>query len=77
LCSSVGADEKSWFLYPRTKGQVERDLKAKKLPLLSIFRPGLLENRHEARFAEKLGSFLPFFPKIEAKDAAKAMMKTA
>ena len=56
---------------------MERDLRAKKLPLLSIFRPGILENRHEARFAEKLGSFLPFFPKIQAKDAAKVMMKTA
>jgi hypothetical protein len=56
---------------------VERDLKAKKLPLLSIFRPGVLENRHEARFGEKLGSFLPFFPKIEVKDAARVMMKTA
>ncbi len=77
LCSSVGADENSWFLYPRTKGQVERDLKAKKLPLLSIFRPGVLENRHEPRFGEKLGSLLPFFPKIEAKDAARVMMKTA
>jgi hypothetical protein len=52
-------------------------LKAKKLPLLSIFRPGLLENRHEARFVEKVASFLPFFPKIEAKDAAKVMVKTA
>lgn len=51
LVSSVGADEKSWFLYPRTKGEVERDLKLKKLPLLTIMRPGLLEERHEARFA--------------------------
>jgi hypothetical protein len=42
LVSSIGADEKSWFLYPRTKGEVERDLRAKKLPLLTIFRPGLL-----------------------------------
>jgi oxidoreductase len=50
LVSSIGADSKAWFLYPRTKGEVENELKAKKLPLLSILRPGLLEERHEARF---------------------------
>jgi hypothetical protein len=26
---------------------------------------------------EKIASFVPFFPKIESKDAAKVMMKTA
>jgi hypothetical protein len=52
---------------------VERDLKLKKLPLLSIFRPGLLENRHDARFGEKIASFIPFFPKIYAKDVAKVL----
>jgi len=56
---------------------VERDLKAKKIPLLTIFRPGLLENRHDARFTEKIASFIPFMPKIEAKDAARVLRKTA
>jgi hypothetical protein len=38
------------FLYMRTKGEMERDLKLKKLKMLSILRPGLIKNRPDARF---------------------------
>lgn len=50
LVSAMGADKSSWFLYPRTKGEVEAELSKKGLPVLSIFRPGLLKNRSDARF---------------------------
>jgi oxidoreductase len=49
LVSSMGSDSKSWFLYPKTKGEVEDELKQKKLNLLTIFRPGLLKNRRDVR----------------------------
>ena len=49
----------------------------KKLPLLTIFRPGLLVDREGARPIEKVAKYLPFFPKIFAKDVAKVLVKTA
>ena len=43
-------------------------------PLTSIFRPGLIENRdNDKRFMEKIAGFIPFFPKVEAKDLARAI----
>jgi len=49
LVSSMGSNPTSWFLYPKTKGEAEDELKQKKLNLLTIFRPGLLKNRRDAR----------------------------
>ncbi|CAC5397281.1 HTATIP2 [Mytilus coruscus] len=40
--SSYGANKDSSFLYPKTKGEVEEDLKAISFDNLSIFRPGML-----------------------------------
>ena len=61
-------------MYTKTKGQAEEELKGKKLPILSIFRPGALLNRdNDKRWGESLLKYLPFFPKIEATDMAKAM----
>ena len=45
----MGSSSSSWFLYPRTKGQVEELLKTKGLNLLTIFKPGLLRHRKDAR----------------------------
>jgi oxidoreductase len=70
LVSSMGSDPKSWFLYPRTKGEVEAELGQKKLNLLTVMRPGLLRDRREARTIEKALSWLPFVPGINAHDAA-------
>jgi hypothetical protein len=42
----------------------------KKLPILSIFKPGLLKNRRNARFGEQLGGWLPCFPSIDAIEAS-------
>jgi hypothetical protein len=54
----------------KTKGEVERDLKLKKLNLLTILKPGLLKHRKDARTVEKIGTFLPFIGGIEAKGAS-------
>ncbi len=74
LVSSIGANPKSWFLYPKTKGQVEEALKSLKLPQLSILQPGILLNRrNDDRFGEKIASIIPFAPKIESRDVARAL----
>lgn len=70
LFSSTGGNPNSWFLYMKTKGEVERDLKLKKLNLLSILKPGLLKHRKDARTVEKIGTFIPFVTGIEAKGAS-------
>jgi oxidoreductase len=66
----MGSDASSWFLYPKTKGEVENELKNKKLNLLSILKPGLLRNRRDARTVEKIFGLIPFAPGIEAKHCA-------
>lgn len=78
LLSSQGADANSMLLYTRTKGQVERDVVAANQRGLIIYRPGLLLNRrNDERFGEKIGSWIPFLPKIEARDMGAAMIEGA
>lgn len=58
LVSSKGANKDSWFLYTKTKGQVEAELSEMGFPRLSIYRPGLLlfdgGRGQETRFDEAL-----------------------
>ncbi|ORZ10943.1 hypothetical protein BCR41DRAFT_357222, partial [Lobosporangium transversale] len=55
-CSSANASEKSFFLYPKTKGETENALAAIGFERVSIFQPGFLkpvEPRESGnRFAE-------------------------
>ena len=70
----MGADPKAFLLYARTKGMIEEAVKGLNFPVYSVFRPGLLLNReHDDRFVEKIAQYIPFIPKIEAKDLARAM----
>jgi len=62
LVSSISSNENSMLLYLRTKGEVERDLKTKKLQMLDILKPGLIKNRPDARFGEKVAQFFSFLP---------------
>lgn len=56
LNSALGADPKSRVFYSRTKGELERDLKALGYPSLTLVRPGLIGgDRHESRPAERVG----------------------
>lgn len=62
LLTSQGADKNSWFLYLRTKGKLEDDVRALNFPHLNIFRPGMLErngNRFWENVAAKIVSALP------------------
>lgn len=60
LVSSVGTNANSWFLYPRTKGEAERDVSALSFDHVSIVRPSVLvaPRRPETRFMEHLS--VPF-----------------
>jgi uncharacterized protein YbjT (DUF2867 family) len=90
LVSSLGADKNSLVFYSKTKGEVERDLKALGYPTLHILQPSLLlGNRNESRLGEKVGetvmttlSFLMQGPlkkyrAIEADAVAFAMVQLA
>jgi hypothetical protein len=45
--------------------------------LLSIFKPGILRHRKDARITEKIFGSLPFVPAIESKDCAAVMKHVA
>ena len=45
LLSSRDADINSFLNYRKVKGKVENDIKALELPVLTIYRPGLIINR--------------------------------
>ncbi len=69
LVSAIGADANSSFFYPKTKGEVERDMKLVGFKSLTILRPSIIGGkRDESRFAEGLALTLspilaPVLPK--------------
>ena len=74
--SSSKANKNSFFMLWKIKGETEDELeKINSIPLISIFRPGLLKERdNDKRLGESLVDFVPFFTKIKVKDVAKAMV---
>lgn len=90
MITAVGANAKSSMFYIKTKGEVERDVKALNFEHTYIFRPSMiLGERFEKRPLEKvfmkisagfnallIGS-LNKYKGIEAKDVAEAMSKAA
>lgn len=55
LTSSMGADARSWFLYTRTKGELEHAIDRLGFPSLTIVRPGFLGGeRAESRPVERI-----------------------
>ncbi|KRX08986.1 hypothetical protein PPERSA_08189 [Pseudocohnilembus persalinus] len=78
IVSAGIANPNSWFLYVKTKGQVERDLKLLELPYLSIHKPGLItERENDSRMGEKLLSYVPFMDKIQSSQIAQALKNEA
>ncbi|XP_028411804.1 oxidoreductase HTATIP2-like [Dendronephthya gigantea] len=71
LLTSTGANANSWFLYMKTKGQIEEDCKKLNFDRLSIFRPGLLDRGQDKRFVEKAVGL--FWKAIQVSDVAKGM----
>ena len=49
VISSLGADVKSKFFYNRTKGEMERDVLAQKIPHTYIFQPSLIGGKREEK----------------------------
>src|SRR5260370_19464302 len=55
LVSAIGADANSSFFYPKTKGEVERDMKLVGFKSLTILRPSIIGGkRYETHFVEGL-----------------------
>ncbi len=87
IISSMGADISSSFLYTRTKGQLEEELKKMGFQSLSILRPSIIDGeRKEKRFGEKaallvmklispllIGSLANYKP-IKASEIAQALV---
>jgi uncharacterized protein YbjT (DUF2867 family) len=69
LVSAIGADASSSFFYPKTKGEVERDIKLVGFRSLTILRPSIIGGKREdSRFAEGVALALsrilaPILPK--------------
>jgi uncharacterized protein YbjT (DUF2867 family)/transposase len=69
LCSTMGAGARSHFLYTRTKGELEEDLRSVGFRSLTLVRPGLIGGeRDEFRAAERiaaaiLGTLGPLLPR--------------
>ncbi|KJH41439.1 hypothetical protein DICVIV_12584 [Dictyocaulus viviparus] len=82
LVTSAGSNENSWFLYPKTKGQTEKDVEAMHFDKLLILRPGILEGpRAEYRLGESIAKIFVKPLKlisnsiaISTTDVAKAMV---
>lgn len=56
LVSSTGADVKSFFFYPRMKGELEDAVKSLDFEQIHIFQPGMLDRQiDDDRPMEKLG----------------------
>ena len=87
LVSSIGANVNTGNFYLRTKGQLERDLKALGFSSLIVVRPSFLfGKRQEFRLGEKIGIvlariFAPFIPKkyrgIHVRKVANALISNA
>src|SRR5271154_7146400 len=69
LVSAIGADANSSFFYPKTKGEIERDIKLVGFKSLTILRPSIISGeRNESRVAEGIALGLsrllaPILPK--------------
>lgn len=59
LTSSLGANPRSRFVYTRTKGELELELKKLGFPSLTIVRPSVLDgNREHQRLGERMANII-------------------
>ncbi|XP_078383988.1 protein HTATIP2-like isoform X2 [Oculina patagonica] len=73
--SSQGAASSSFFLYLKTKGEVEDALKEMHFPKTSIFRPGFMDRGSKLRFLEKIALWVA--PSISVANVAKGIVADA
>ncbi|EFA80926.1 putative transcription coactivator [Heterostelium album PN500] len=73
LLTSQGANPNSWFLYMKTKGEIEEAMKRDTFKNLYIYRPGFLNRGATDRFGEKALSYL--MSGIPVNTVARSMVK--
>lgn len=64
LLTSQGSNKNSWFLYPRTKGEVEEKVAQLGFEKLVIYRPGLLLCDRQVILNTKISFYFPVLIKI-------------
>ena len=72
-----GAKKDSWFLFLRVKGETFEDLQKIKLNTVAIYMAGLITDRKDQRFGEKMGSWVPCIAKIKCSMLAENVIKYA
>ena len=75
--SAEGADSKSMFLYWRVKGECLEELKKIQLPIVYVYKPGVIQERKDATLGEKIFGLVPFIHKLKCTDLANAVLKNA
>mmetsp|Transcript_40008 Transcript_40008/g.58838 ORF Transcript_40008/g.58838 Transcript_40008/m.58838 type:complete len:235 (-) Transcript_40008:426-1130(-) len=71
LVSSMGANPRSFFLYPEVKGKVEELVKEKGFKTTSIYQPGILDRGDKLRKHEKV--LVRLFGGTKVSDVAKVI----
>jgi oxidoreductase len=77
LLTSGGANADSWFLYPKTKGEIENESRKLEFKRFLIYRPGFLKREKDDRFWDKLFSNIPFIPTVDVKKLSTLMLDEA
>lgn len=77
LISSAGADHTSFFKVLKVFGKRDKECSEKSILHVTVFRPGFITDRDDPRVSEKIMKFVPFFPKVNVKELASAMMNDA
>ena len=76
----VGAqvsDKNSCFLYVKVKGECAEQLQKINLESVFLYQPGLITERKEERFIEKISKWVPFIDKIKCENLAEQILKCA
>lgn len=74
VVTSLGADRNSWFLYMKTKGEMEEAVRQLNFPMTTIFRPGVL-GRSNPSMGEKFAGI--FQTPIPVSIVGEAMVQDA
>ena len=77
LLSYRDADVRSFLNYRKVKGKVEQDIKALQLPVLTIYRPGLIlnnQNDYYRKSEENVLFYIPYIAKIDAADLGRFIL---
>ena len=75
LLTATNSNPASWFLYPKTKGEIEEAVAGLGFDRLDIYRPAFLKGRPSGRIMEELaGKIVPLFDRLAPNKARKVCM---